>query len=359
MKFGAMVAPRASDWQLACEIEQLGYDAAWISDSHMLWSDSYAILGLVAQHTSRIAIGTGVTNAASRLAPVTANAIATINQMAPGRTFLGIGTGFSSMAAMGRRPVRIDEFRKYVRVVRSLLHGEEAEYELSGRASPIRLLEPELGFVNLERPAAIYVAANGPKALAIAGAYGDGCITAGDAQKSERRQKVIEEGAAAVKRTLPDNFQNIAGAFVCILRPGENLNSDRVIDEVGALTVVGTLHAWWEIARTAPNHDFIPESCRDVWERYLAYLATMDIPEGALHQRVHKGHATYLLPEEREFVTPEIIAAGGAMVGEPDELIARIRAREADGLDQLTIMPALANAREHLRDFRKAIIDKY
>ena len=36
MKFGAMVVPRAADWQLFAELEAMGYDCAWAPDSQML-----------------------------------------------------------------------------------------------------------------------------------------------------------------------------------------------------------------------------------------------------------------------------------------------------------------------------------
>ena len=365
MKFGAMIAPRASDWRLGCEVERLGYDSVWISDSHMLWSDSYAILSLVAENTSTIAVGTGVTNAGTRLAPVTANAIATINALAPGRTFLGIGTGFSSMATMGLPPARIAEFREYVRVVRSLVHGEETECPIGGAMRPVRFLEQDLGFVQVSDPPKIYVAANGPKGQQVAGAYGDGFIAGGEAlrernnRNAEEQRRNIEEGAAAVGRTLPDNFRTIGGAYVCILEPGETLASERVIDEVGALTVVGTLHAWWEMHKATGGHEFVPAACVPVWERYCHHLASLGIADEKMHLRVHKAHATYLLPEEREFVTPELIRAGGAVVGEPDEIIERLRVRESFGLDELSIMPALHGARENLKAFRKLIIDRY
>ena len=40
MKFGAMVVPRAGDWQLFAELEQTGYDSAWVPDSQMIYSDT-------------------------------------------------------------------------------------------------------------------------------------------------------------------------------------------------------------------------------------------------------------------------------------------------------------------------------
>jgi len=365
MKFGAMIAPRISDWRIACEIENLGYDAVWVSDSQMLWSDCYATLALVAQHTSRIQVGTGVTNSLTRVAPVAANAVATINKLAPGRTFIGIGTGFSSMAAMGQASDKVSAFRDYIRVLRGLLHAEEVLYGPKGQERPIRFLEPDLGFINVETPAKIYVAANGPKALEIAGAYGDGCISANDwmATDGDRifadRRAAVREGAAKSGRLIPERFSMIGGTFVCILRPGETLKSDRVVDEIGALTVVGSLHAWWEIAQKTGNSDHVPNDCRDVWDRYLQRLRNEPIDAERMFQRIHQGHATYLHPDEREFVTPEIIRAGGGLVGEPDEIIARIRSYESAGMDELPIMPALANAREHFRAFRELVMDRY
>src|SRR5208282_1896402 len=73
--------------------EKRGFTHAWLYDSQMLSSDVYVAMGLCAIKTKKIFLGTGVTNPCSRIAPMTACSIATINQLAPGRTILGIGTG--------------------------------------------------------------------------------------------------------------------------------------------------------------------------------------------------------------------------------------------------------------------------
>ncbi len=91
----------------------------------MIWSDCYATLALAAQHPSRIRIGTGVAIPGTRIAPVTAHSIASLNRLAPGRVFLGIGTGHTAMRVMGMQPMRIRDLREYLRVVRPLLRGEE------------------------------------------------------------------------------------------------------------------------------------------------------------------------------------------------------------------------------------------
>ena len=54
MLFGAMVTPRVSDWILIKEIENMGFGSAWIPDSHMIYSDTYAVLSLAAANTSKI-----------------------------------------------------------------------------------------------------------------------------------------------------------------------------------------------------------------------------------------------------------------------------------------------------------------
>src|SRR5256885_7223688 len=137
MDFGVFVATKIDDWQLIRFAEDLGYDRAWVPDSQMIWSDCYATLALAAANTRRIKLGTGVAIAGTRLAPVTAHSIASINQMAPGRTFLGIGTGHTAMRVMGQKPMPVAEFREYLKVVRALLHGEAVEYTFRGRTREI------------------------------------------------------------------------------------------------------------------------------------------------------------------------------------------------------------------------------
>ena len=94
--------------------EDLGFTSVWFYDSQMLYSDIYATMALVAEHTKRIKIGTGIAVPSNRIAPVTAHSIATINQMAPGRAMLGIGTGFTGRNMMGLPPVRLDDLREHV-----------------------------------------------------------------------------------------------------------------------------------------------------------------------------------------------------------------------------------------------------
>ena len=89
MQFGIMLEPHIDKWDVARYAEELGFDRVNVPDSQMIWSDPYAVLTLVAVNTKRIQIGTGITSPELRIAPVTANAIATTTSSPPGGCFSG------------------------------------------------------------------------------------------------------------------------------------------------------------------------------------------------------------------------------------------------------------------------------
>jgi alkanesulfonate monooxygenase SsuD/methylene tetrahydromethanopterin reductase-like flavin-dependent oxidoreductase (luciferase family) len=364
MRFGVTVAPRVSDWKLFVDIEEMGYDSVWAADSQMLYSDAYAVLALAAAHTSRIRLGTGVSVAGVRLAPVTAHSISTINKLAPGRVFLGIGTGHTAMRVMGKDPMKAAAFREYLRVLRALLHGEEVDFALDGepreKRTDIRFLHPEEGFIDVSHPVPIYVAADGPLALRTAGAYGDGRVCSHN-QTRARLQKsleVLREGAAAVGRVLPADFHTAALSYACVLEPGESMTSDRVIDEIGPMAAA-SLHYWWELYQKDGDTSTVAGRCRNLWDEYLAFTEKMETPPAKRYQQVHLGHCAFLPPEERRFVTEDLIRATGGLVGTPDEIVSMLREREAMGLNEVTLLPAMAQARRNLGDFAEKVIARY
>ena len=102
MKFGVTVVPRISDWRLFVDLEAMGYDCGLGGRFPDALFRRLRDARARAANTSRIRLGTGVSVAGVRLAPVTAHSIATINKLAPGRVFLGIGTGHTAMRVMGK-----------------------------------------------------------------------------------------------------------------------------------------------------------------------------------------------------------------------------------------------------------------
>ena len=158
--------PLAKMIRLAKLSEDLGYSHVWIGDSHLIWREAYVNMTAVALNTTKVRIGTGVTNPLTRHASVVASAYATLEEFAPERFIVGIGLGDSSVETMGLRPARLSYFEKAVADMRALFAGNEAELE-SGK---IHLLHPP------KRRVPVYVAASGPKMLELAGRIADGII---------------------------------------------------------------------------------------------------------------------------------------------------------------------------------------
>jgi alkanesulfonate monooxygenase SsuD/methylene tetrahydromethanopterin reductase-like flavin-dependent oxidoreductase (luciferase family) len=360
MKFGAMVATKVDDWRIFQECESLGYDHGWVPDSQMIWSDCYATLALAAANTTRIRLGTGVAIAPTRLAPVTAHSIASIARLAPGRVFLGIGTGHTAMRVMGMKPMVPREFREYLRVVRALLAGEEVQYTHGAETRAIRFLHLDRGFIELERPIPIWVAANGPGALRAAGAYGDGRISALNEPPAMTRRSLaaIEAGARELGRRLPAAFHTAALTTAVVLRPGESLASERVIDACGS-QVAAAWHYAWEGWRMDPSAGPpVPPGLVGLFEEYCAYVDKMETPPEKRYLQIHEGHCSFLVPAERRFVTPDAIRTW-ILAGTPEEILHQLREAEAAGLREITLLPPMDAARELFREFAKQVIERY
>ncbi len=354
MKFSLHVQTRITDWHIIKELENLGYDAAWVPDTQMMWSDCYATMALAAQNTSKISIGTGVAITGTRIAPTTAAAIASINAIAPGRTFLGIGTGHTAMRVMGQDPIPIKEFRDYLRVVRAMLHGEEVDFTYRGKTTAIAWQNHGTGFRNVEDRVPIYVAANGPRALRTAGSH-DGLVSVFNEQKDvlDFNLKHVREGPRKSGRGL-SNFHTVSLTNAVILRAGEKLTDDTVIERAGSW-VVTALHFVYEIWRYTKDDSVVPEYMKDIWEEYNDHVSNFPLPPEKWHQLIHEGHCSYYAPGERRFVTPKMIE-GTSMVGGPSELAEKIRAAEKHGLREISLLPPLADIRAVAKDFAENVI---
>jgi 5,10-methylenetetrahydromethanopterin reductase len=81
MDFGIAFPSFIRSWQDVALAEQYRFTHAWFYDSQMLYSDVFATMALAAHHTKSIKLGTLVCVLGSRIPPVTANAIATINEL--------------------------------------------------------------------------------------------------------------------------------------------------------------------------------------------------------------------------------------------------------------------------------------
>lgn len=143
--------------------EQLGWDQALIPASSLRLPDPYVNLALAALETERIGLGVLLDNPVVRHPAVLASSIATVDQLAPGRTLLGLGVGDTAVRLLGARPARVAALEAACVQVRTLLAGDELEV---GAARPARL--------PFARPVPLWIAAGGPRVLRMAGRVADG-----------------------------------------------------------------------------------------------------------------------------------------------------------------------------------------
>jgi 5,10-methylenetetrahydromethanopterin reductase len=177
--------------------EDLGFSCVWIGDSQMIWREAYVILGAAATATTTITLATGVTNPVTRDPAVVAAAMATLEEMVPGRARLGIGLGDSSVETLGRTPARLADMEQALKEIRALVAGETVTHPAS--QAPIHLTYTQPG---TRIPA--YLAVSGPRIHRLAGKVADGAIVLVgiDPLFLEAARAELEAGAAAAGRNL-------------------------------------------------------------------------------------------------------------------------------------------------------------
>ena len=355
MKFSAHIETRISDWKLIPELESLGYDAVWVPDTQMLWSDCYSVMALGAANTSKIKIGTGIAVPGTRIAPTTAMSIASINVLAPGRTFLGIGTGHTAMRVMGHDPMGIRDFREYIRVVKSMLNNEETEFSWRDKTTKLAWQDHGSGFRNTEDKIPIYVAANGPLALRAAGALGDGIVSLfnDDPEVLKANLDAAKVGADKANRTLPGDFYATSITNAAVLKPGESLKDER-IQRLAAPWVAVAIHFVYEIWRYTGDDSVVPDYMKNIWEEYSDQTKRKGISDDRLHQVLHEGHCSFCPGDEIKFATPETIE-GSCLVGEPEQIAERLRECASLGLNEVSLLPGLNDFREVVKDFAERV----
>ena len=158
--------PSARVVDLAKKADMYGFSHVWTFDSHILWQEPYVIYSQILAETRNVIVGPMVTNPATRDWTVTASTYATLNEMFGNRTVCGIGRGDSAVRVTNGKPTTLATLRESIHVIRELGCGRAVDYN----GSSIRF--PWASKSELE----VWVAAYGPKALALTGGVGDGFI---------------------------------------------------------------------------------------------------------------------------------------------------------------------------------------
>ena len=150
----------------AKKAEDLGYSHVWTFDSHVLWQEPFVIYSRILADTERVVVGPMVTNPGTRDWTVIASQFATLNEMYGNRTICGIGRGDSALRVLGLQPNSLAQLRTSIGVIKGLASGEQ----VTVRGQDLRFAWAP------ESRLDVWVAAYGPKALALTGEVGDGYI---------------------------------------------------------------------------------------------------------------------------------------------------------------------------------------
>ena len=224
-----------AEWvELVRWIEGLGFDNLWITDSSTHAGDCYVYATLALQATSRIAVGTAVTNPLTRHPAITANAFRSLSQLAPGRVVCGIGVGDRPLYELGLPMARIATLRGTIAVLRGLWRGETVD----GEVGPWKLVQGHLRSPVPEPP--LYISASQPRALELTGEVADGLILLAGLfpEGLAFAREHVARGRALGGRPSFDETLFLYGAI-----------SD---DEEAALDAARTIAAWFP--KTAPDY---------------------------------------------------------------------------------------------------------
>ncbi len=195
-------------------------------DSQCLACDPYVALTLAAGATTRLGLGTGVTNPYTRHASVTATAIASVQRLSKGRTVLGIGRGDSALAYLGLAPAPPEVFERYVALLQRYLRGEVVERDhdvpegMRG-VDTLRLArEPEGSSLKWLRPTDVKVpvdvSAAGPRVIAIAARLADRITFAVNADPARLSWAIgVARDAARAAGRDPDELS--LGAHISVI----------------------------------------------------------------------------------------------------------------------------------------------
>lgn len=327
MKFGivSVFPPAQSALGLMRLAEDAGFDYFWVCDSHVIWNETYSLLGWLTgmSRDPEMRFGTMVTNPVSRDPIVVASAFATLNQVTGGRVECGIGRGDSVVRVLNRRPANVAATEQAADLIRRLGSGEAATVD----GAEVRLEWARSG------PLKVYVAAYGPRMLRVAGHVGDGVvIECADPHFISWALEHVRAGAREAGRD-PD-------ALKVVVSTATYMSADRAKgrQKVRALGAVVGNHIAEVLRNGGPGS--MP-----------AEIAAMVAKRGEYdyHQHVVEGaeHASYVPDEWIDRL---------CIVGSPDECAARLRGLEALGVTHVNFYAQVEDFDAQMRAYGREVL---
>ncbi|MGA5076213.1 TIGR03842 family LLM class F420-dependent oxidoreductase [Streptomyces griseoincarnatus] len=323
MDFGLVLQtdpPASRVISLMKRAERNGFTHGWTFDSAVLWQEPFVIYSQILANTTTLKVGPMVTNPGTRTWEVTASTFATLNDMFGNRTVCGIGRGDSAMRVAGRRPNTLARLGEAIEVIRDLAEGREAEVD--GQ----RMRLPWVRDGRLP----VWMAAYGPKALALTGRKADGFILQlADRFLTEWMVKAVRNAAAEAGRD-PDSVT------ICVAAPayvGDDLAHAR--EQCRWFGGMVGNHVADLVSRYGEHSGMVPEALTE----YIKGREGYDYS--------HHGRAGN---PSTDFVPDEIVDRF-CLLGPPEAHIEKLRALRDLGVDQFAVYD--------MHDAQETTIDAY
>ena len=300
-------------------VDRSGYDYLWLTDSSLHTRNPYVHLALAGRLTTRLVLGTAVTNPQTRHPGIVAVNAATLEELAPGRTILGIGVGDRPLRSLGLRPARLQEMRESIDAIRRLLAGEHVTFTGAG----FRMDDAHLRFGSSYR-IPVFISASGPKTLELAGEIADGVIFLGGLFRDgvEYGLEHIERGAQRAGRPRPHVSVFGYGAI-----------DDH--DPAGALEAARSIAAWFP--QTAP---------------FYCDLAGLD-PAITAEVKARYAGGEFQEALVAASIMPESFVRKMAFAGDSGQALGHLRTLADLGVDSVTLFPLGSKRSETVEAFAR------
>ena len=331
MRYSVAFASEVDSWRWVKRAEALGFHAAWFYDTQLLNPDVFVCMALAAHETERIRLGTGVLVPTNRIEPVTANALASLNRIAPGRIDFGVGTGFTARRTMGLGAISLGKTRTYIERVQALLAGATVEWAFEGFDRKIGFLNPDLGLINLSDDIPLWVSAFGPKAKQLTAELGAGWLNFGATGAVESLDEMREAWSASGQDQ--DSLNSNLFFLGAVLTGDAAVDEEKLMAQAAPLTAVMFHNLADDVGAMGGRN--LPEGpLSNLASQYFKVHEGYE-PADARYLTNHRGHLMFVRPEETH-LTPELVQST-TMSGTREQLIDRLCALKEAGYQELTV----------------------
>jgi probable F420-dependent oxidoreductase len=332
LSFGVTVLPDppyARLVELMALAESRGFEYGWTYDSHVLWQESFPLLTLAAQATTKMKLGHCVTNPGTREPTVLASGYATLHDISGGRMVMGIGRGDSARRYIGQQPVKVAEFERRLAMIKDFMNGRPVDW--NGKELKLTWVRPELPEIPM------WVAGYGPKALAVAGRVGDGVII-------QLADPAIIQWIMDTARKAAEQAGRDPAELKCIVSAPSHISDDigYARDQVRWFPAMVSNHVMDLVERYGYDSE-IPHELTE----FVRVRKFYDYDE---HSRVGARHG--------EFVTDEICDRF-CVLGSVEQATAKLQELETIGVDQFNIYLMTEGQEETLEAYGDGIIPRF